>query len=150
MLSQDQVQDVLQQLEDTGLKGCAFRKRAMQVLAGLPHYDWCGVYRLEGDVLVLDEYVGETTEHARIAVGIGVCGTAVAEDRNQIVPDVAALDNYLACSLETASEIVVLIRCHGAVLGQIDIDSHRPGAFDESDERLLEQLAERIVDLWSS
>src|SRR5215212_7379404 len=82
------------------------------------YYNWVGIYLLEGDTLVLHNYVGKPTEHERIPVGQGVCGTAVAERANQIVGDVTKLDNYLACSLETRAEIVVLIRRGSEIFGQ--------------------------------
>lgn len=115
----------------------------------LPHFHWVGIYWLKGNELVLGPYVGPPTEHVRIPVGRGVCGTAVAENMNQIVEDVRALENYLACNLETRSEIVVLIRCpsRGRILGQIDVDGTEVGAFDESDEAMLEVIAERIARL---
>jgi GAF domain-containing protein len=100
------------------------------------------VYLLAGDELVLGPDVGEPTTHTRIAVGRGVCGTAVATGENQLVADVTELDNYLACSTSTRSEIVVLIRYHGSVVGQFDVDSDAPSAFGPSDEALLEDLAE--------
>lgn len=118
----------------------------MERLAALPAYDWVGVYWLRGDRLELGPYVGAPTEHTIIPTGRGVCGTAVAEGRNQLVADVRALDNYLACSLETRSEIVVLIRnSEGAILGQIDADGHEVGAFDHSDEEMLTKVAELIA-----
>jgi L-methionine (R)-S-oxide reductase len=120
----------------------------MIALSGISGYDWSGIYRMEGGGLVLDEYVGEKTEHTHIAVGVGVCGTAVAEDRNVLVDDVRTLDNYLSCNIQTRSEIVVLIRRGGEVLGQIDIDGHRVGAFDASDERLLEGIASLVSERW--
>lgn len=129
-------------------RGAEFRKRAMQMLSELPNYNWSGIYRLEGDTLVLDEYVGATTDHTRIAVGVGVCGTAVKENANQVIEDVRELDNYLACSAVTRSEIVVLIRSGEEVLGQIDIDGHTVGAFDRSDEAFLERVAEVLADRW--
>jgi L-methionine (R)-S-oxide reductase len=120
---------------------------AMHCLANaFPHYKWVGIYWLEGDVLVLGPYVGAPTDHKRIPVGRGVCGTAVAEGKNQIVPDVRQLGNYLACSLETRSEIVVLIRKADRILGQIDADGSEEGAFDASDEALLTAIAERLAD----
>lgn len=104
---------------------------------------------MEGDALVLDEFVGEETEHVRIAVGTGVCGTAVAENANQIVHDVRDLTNYLSCSTKTRSEIVVLIRDErGKILGQIDVDGHEVNAFNRSDEELLEAIAEVIAERW--
>lgn len=120
----------------------------MEGLSQLPGYHWSGIYRLEGDALVLDEYVGEATEHTRIQVGVGVCGTAVAENANQVIEDVRELDNYLSCSLATRSEIVVLIRKQGSILGQIDIDGHETGAFDATDEAFLAGLAELIAERW--
>jgi L-methionine (R)-S-oxide reductase len=120
---------------------------AMRMLAEtFPHYRWVGIYRLAGDMLVLGPYVGAPTDHVRIPVGRGVCGTAVAEGKNQIVPDVRQRANYLACSVETRSEIVVLIRSGNRILGQIDADGHEPGAFDATDEALLTAIAERLSD----
>ncbi len=82
-------------------------------------------------------------------MGRGVCGTAVAENANQVIADVTTLDNYLACSLTTKSEIVVLIRdSAGQILGQIDIDGHVVGAFDETDEAFLERVAEVLAARW--
>src|SRR5919201_4434864 len=77
--------------------------------AGAP-YTSVYMYMLHGDELVLEAYAGRETDHTRIPVGKGVCGTAVATGEDQNVPDVGALDNYLACNLETKSELVVLIR----------------------------------------
>ncbi len=107
-----------------------------------PEWDWVGVYVLAGGELVLGPYVGAPTDHTRIPVGRGVCGTAVATGANQVVADVTQLDNYLACSAATRSEIVVLIRHHGAIVGQFDVDSDTPDAFGPADEALLEALAE--------
>ena len=119
---------------------------AMRLLAAtFPHFKWIGIYWLEGDTLVLGPYVGVPTEHDRIPVGRGVCGTVVAEGKNQIVPDVRLVGNYRACSLETRSEIVVLIRKSGRIVGQIDADGDEPGAFDASDESLLTAVAERLA-----
>ncbi len=118
---------------------------AVERLSRLPHFNWVGVYWLVGDELVLGPYVGAPTDHTRIPVGRGVCGTAVAENANQIVSDVRELGNYLACSLETRSEIVVLIRdAGGGIIGQIDVDGHQVGAFDGSDESVLSEVASRI------
>ena len=110
-----------------------------------PGWDWVGVYVLRGGVLELGPYVGEPTEHTRIEVGVGVCGTAVATGANQLVDDVNALDNYLACSVGTRSEIVVLIRHEGEVVGQFDVDSDEPGRFTAEDERFLGRLAEVVA-----
>jgi GAF domain-containing protein len=140
---------LLQRLRESEASGAALRRVAMRLLDELPTYDWAGIYRLEGDTLVLDEYVGAETDHTHIPVGRGVCGTAVAEDKNQVIEDVRNLQNYLACSTQTRSEIVVLIRDDaGQVLGQIDIDGHQVGAFDASDETLLEDVAKVLAERW--
>ena len=121
---------------------------AMRTIAqNLPHYNWVGIYMHDNGVLNLGPYVGAETEHTIIRVGVGVCGTAVAENKNQIVDDVRALSNYLSCSVETRSEIVVLIHDAptGQILGQIDADGHTVGAFDETDERFLQAVAERLA-----
>jgi len=111
-----------------------------------PLWDWSGIYLLVDGTLVVGPFAGsdEPPEHSRIAVGEGVCGTAVAEDENQLVEDVRELDNYLACSISTRSELVVLIREGDRIVGQFDIDSDQRGAFTSEDEALLEELAALI------
>jgi GAF domain-containing protein len=141
-------EEVLGTVKGSGLSGAGLRRFSMERLSEIDGFDWCGVYRLEEGGLVLDVYVGAPTEHVAIPVGVGVCGTAVAEGRNQIVPDVRDLDNYLACSLETRSEIVVLIRSGGSVLGQIDVDSHQVGRFGPEEERFLGSLATVLAERW--
>jgi len=108
-------------------------------------YDWVGIYLLEGDTLVLHNYIGKHTDHTHIPVGRGVCGTAVAERANQIVADVTTAANYLACSLETRAEIVVLIRRGDEIFGQIDIDSDTVNAFNSEDEVLLDRVADLLA-----
>jgi L-methionine (R)-S-oxide reductase len=105
-----------------------------------PSWDWSGIYLMKGGVLVLGPS-SAPADHDRIEVGEGVCGTAIAEDRNQVVEDVRQVENYLACSIHTRSEIVVLIRHEGRIVGQFDIDSDTVGAFTPEDEALLEELA---------
>ncbi len=141
---------------DAALAGTPSREAAcetaMRLLADrLPHYNWVGVYVVQGGMLHLGPFVGAPTEHTIIPIGRGVCGTAAATGQNQVVADVRTLDNYLACSLETRSEIVVLVRDPqtGAIRGQIDADGHEVGAFDETDEMLLEAVAVRLAPFWS-
>ena len=109
-----------------------------------PSWDWSGIYLLTGGVLVLGPSTAPA-DHDRIEVGEGVCGTAVSEDKNQVVEDVREVENYLACSIHTRSEIVVLIRHEGEIVGQFDIDSDAVGAFKAEDEALLEDLAEVVA-----
>jgi GAF domain-containing protein len=149
MVTSEQADGILQALTQGNERGAELRRKAMALLDTLPTYNWSGIYRLEGDTLVLDQYVGAATDHTHIPVGRGVCGTAVAENRNQVIEDVRTLDNYLACSVQTRSEIVVLIRDEaGTILGQIDIDGHQVGGFDASDEALLERMAEELAKRW--
>ena len=105
-----------------------------------PSWDWSGIYLMKDGVLALGPKTAPA-DHSRIEVGEGVCGTAVAENRNQVVEDVREVENYLACSIHTRSEIVVLIRHEGEIVGQFDIDSDTVGAFTSEDEALLEDLA---------
>jgi L-methionine (R)-S-oxide reductase len=108
-------------------------------------FHWVGVYILKGDMLHVGPYTGPVTDHVRIPIGKGVCGTAVIENKNQLVDDVASLDNYLACNLETRSEIVVLVRnAKGGIIGQIDIDSTKVKAFGPEDETFLEAVGNAI------
>lgn len=148
MVSTEQALEIIQAVRESHARGFDLRLLAMQALDDLPDYNWSGIYRLDGDTLVLDAYVGAETDHTRIPVGRGVCGTAVAENKNQVIDDVRELENYLACSISTRSEIVVLIRRDGEILGQIDIDGHRVGAFDDSDEKLLQELAVLLANRW--
>lgn len=114
-----------------------------------PKFNWVGIYLLNGDVLELGPFIGAATDHTRIKVGVGVCGTAVARDEDMNVPDVHALTNYLSCSIETASELVVLIRdAEGKVLGQIDIDSHTKNAFGPDEERAVREVADELGRRW--
>jgi GAF domain-containing protein len=122
-----------------------FAELVGRVQAHRPTWHWVGVYVLVGDTLRLGPYVGAPTEHVAIPVGVGVCGTAVAQDTNLVVDDVRAQDNYLACSLETRSELVVLIRDRHEVIGQFDIDSDNVAEFDGRDTEFLEGLAVAIA-----
>lgn len=111
-----------------------------------PQFNWVGIYLLEGDRLVLGPYIGEPTEHTVISVGHGVCGTAISENADQNVPDVSKRANYLACSLKTRSELVVLIRnAEGKIFGQIDIDSHFPNAFGPDEESKVRAVANEVA-----
>jgi L-methionine (R)-S-oxide reductase len=111
-----------------------------------PDYTWVGIYLLHGNELVLGPFVGKPSPHTRIPLGRGICGAAAAEKTTIIVDDVNADPRYLACSLETRSEIVVPIMRGGDVLGEIDIDSDRPAAFGADDKRMLEVVAAILAE----
>ena len=116
----------------------------------LSHYNWVGFYMIEkgtdgGEpMLVLGPYVGAVTPHTRIPLNQGICGAAASSGRTVIVDDVNSDPRYLACSLETKSEIVVPITVKGEVAGELDIDSHTPSAFRDDDRQLVEHCA-RLV-----
>lgn len=135
--------------DDTSMSDRGVQQNTVSALkAECPHYHWVGLYLMRDGALELGPYVGKPTDHTQIAVGVGVCGTAVATGQNQIIADVTQLENYLACSVETRSEIVVLIRDpadQNRILGQIDIDSDAPNAFNKDDEAFLEQVAEILA-----
>ena len=113
-----------------------------------PHYDWVGIYWVDGTDLVLGPWTGpEATEHTRIPIGTGVCGAAAESGRTEIVSDVNADPRYLACFASTRSEIVVPIFDGGGVIGEIDIDGSDLDAFDETDARFLEEVAALLAPL---
>lgn len=112
-----------------------------------PPYTSVYAYMVEGHDLVLEAFAGRATEHTRIPVGTGVCGTAVAERRDQNVADVTAIGNYLACNLFTKSELVVLIRRGDHILGQIDIDSDVPNGFGEREHADVKEVADALAVL---
>jgi L-methionine (R)-S-oxide reductase len=114
--------------------------------AGAP-YTSVYLYMLQGDDLVLEAYAGRDTEHTRIPVGKGVCGTAVATGKDQNVPDVRAVENYIACNTWTRSELVVLIRRGDRILGQIDVDSDEPDPFTAEEEAEVRRVADALAVL---
>lgn len=149
MLDANEVIKDLQQMRDEGHLSDALLRQAVKKIAKAdPRYDWVGVYLLNdgGDELWLHNYVGSPTEHAKIPVGTGVCGMAVAEKKNVNVPDVTAIENYLACDPDTRSEMVVLIRAGDDIFGQIDIDSSDEAAFNEEDDQLISLVADKLAE----
>ena len=110
----------------------------------LPLYNWIGFYMLDpadNNVLVLGPFHGAATEHVRIRVTEGICGAAVAQGQTVVIDDVSQDPRYLACSIETKSEIVAPIRANGKIVGEIDIDSHSLSAFGPQDRSFVEECA---------
>jgi GAF domain-containing protein len=123
-------------------------ERAVEILKReMPHYTWVGIYLLEGEELVLGPFLGKPSPHTRIPIGDGICGAAARERATIIVDDVNADSRYLACSLETKSEIVVPIMSGARVFGEIDIDSDQLGGFGSDDRRLLESVASLLAPM---
>ncbi len=135
-------------LEGTSGKA-AIEKTVALLKERVPHYHWVGVYILNGSELHLGPYLGKPTEHTRIPLDRGICGAAASQGKTVVVDDVKSDPRYLACSIETRSEIVVPIFVGGRVVGEIDIDSDEPGAFGENDRKLVERAAEILAARWS-
>jgi GAF domain-containing protein len=118
---------------------------AETIAARLPHYNWVGFYMLDPadeTMLNLGPFVGAPTLHTRIPVTEGICGAAVAQGQTIVVDDVRSDPRYLACSIETQSEIVAPIRVRGKIVGEIDIDSHARATFTDEDRAFVERCAE--------
>ena len=137
--------DVVAAVEGAGDAGTATSEAVRLLKERLPHYTWVGVYLLEGDELVLGPYLGKPSPHTRIPLDRGICGAAASQRQSIIVDDVNSDPRYLACSLETKSEIVVPIMRGDTVLGEIDIDSDQPAAFGDGDRVLLERVARALA-----
>jgi L-methionine (R)-S-oxide reductase len=120
---------------------------AEKIQAAGPPYTSVYMYMVHGDELVLEAFSGRETEHTRIAVGHGVCGTAVATRQDQNVGDVRAITNYIACNTFTRSELVVLIRRGDTILGQIDVDSDAPDPFTQAEEAAVRVVADGLAAL---
>jgi L-methionine (R)-S-oxide reductase len=135
--------DAIRAILDRGGDADDALRRVVSVLQErFDDYSWVGIYLVEGDELVLGPWQGpEATEHVRIPVGQGICGAAAASGVTEVVDDVNADPRYLACFPSTRSEIVVPISYEGGIVGEIDIDSDRPAAFDADDREFLENVA---------
>lgn len=116
---------------------------------GMEQINWAGFYLLNGDVLWLGPFQGKPA-CVRIEAGKGVCGTAAAQNRTQLVPDVHAFPGHIACDSASASEIVVPLRKDGKIVGVLDIDSPVKGRFTETDREGLERIAAMVEGVWAA
>ncbi len=129
-------------LANEALDDAAALRQVVEVLSGAhPAWSWVGVYLLVGDKLILGPFVGPDTEHTEIPVGTGVCGQAVESGRNMVIGNVKQYGGYLACSPSTQSELVLLIKDDGDIVGELDIDSDDLDAFAPEDLDALRPLA---------
>ncbi len=114
------------------------------------HYDWVGFYLLDeqNSNLILEVYDGKTTEHTMIPVGKGVCGQVAESKKLKVVQDVSQEGNYIACSLDVQSEIVVPILKGDKFVAEIDIDSHSPSPFTVDDEIFLTSVCQKLSVLF--
>ena len=114
------------------------------------HYDWVGFYLVDPDAereLVLGPYVGAPTEHTRIPFGKGICRQAAATESTFIVQDVTQETNYLSCSPDVRSEIVVPILKEDVIVGELDIDSHALAPFTDQDQAFLDAVCAQVAPL---
>jgi GAF domain-containing protein len=127
-----------------------FMKDVCQLLySDVPYFDWVGFYMLNNkNLLELWEFVGEPTEHIEIPIGKGICGQAAEKKSIFIVQDVSKETNYLSCSPNVKSEIVVPIFKNGQIIGELDIDSHFVAPFDDRDKDFLEKVCKEITKIY--
>jgi GAF domain-containing protein len=128
-------------------RGALLKLAAERIRAAGPPYTSVYLYMLHGGELVLEAWDGRDTDHLRIPVGQGVCGTAVASGEDQNVGDVTAVGNYIACNTFTRSELVVLIRRGPVILGQIDVDSDVPDPFTPEEQAEVKKVADALAVL---
>jgi GAF domain-containing protein len=141
---------VLEVLRDSALSVTDRLQEVCNLLKNeIPAYDWVGFYFRNGalEELKLGPYAGDPTDHTIIPFGKGICGQVALSNQNFVVPDVAAQDNYIACSINVKAEIVIPIFVDGANIGQLDIDSHTPDPFSDKDERFLEFVCEEVAHI---
>ncbi len=140
-------QRILEGLREHAQDAAAIDQVVADLYEQVSHYDWVGVYYREGDTLTLGPFRGAPSPHTTIPIGEGICGAAAREKSTVIVADVNADPRYLACSIETKSEIVVPLMDGDTCLGEIDIDSHRPDAFSAVDQEFLERIARALAPI---
>ena len=145
----DEVRKAVDRLNSSAMDADELMKGITALLsAQMLKYNWVGFYLLEPGadppVLVLGHFQGAMTPHTRIPLNQGICGAAASSGKTVVVDDVHSDSRYLACSIETKSEIVAPIFVHGKVVGELDIDSHFPAAFTFSDREIVEYCANLV------
>lgn len=149
-LTQEDVHFIKTELQNwTHLERTALFQKTAEILdAHIGHYNWTGFYFMNNEkkLLEIGPYVGAKTDHTTIPYGRGICGQVAVSGTTFEVPDVHDQDNYLACSLDTKSEIVVPIYQKNKLIGQLDIDSHYLNPFNKWDRELLDWIAGFLGD----
>lgn len=117
--------------------------------SNIPYYDWVGFYFKNGDKeeLKLNSFAGEPTDHEIIPFGKGICGQVAVSNKNFMVSDVKAQNNYIACNIHVKAEIVIPLFVNGENIGQIDIDSHTEDPFSHEDELFLEWVNKKVAEI---
>jgi L-methionine (R)-S-oxide reductase len=142
----EEVRKEISELVEAAPTGHDLMQRMVKLLhRRMLKYNWVGFYMLEPGaqppMLVLGAFEGAMTPHTRIPLNQGICGAAASSGQTVVVHDVSKDPRYLACSLETKSEIVVPVFVHGKVIGELDIDSHFPAAFTPEHQDLVQYCA---------
>ena len=126
-------------------KATVFQKIVNILYDSFEKYSWVGIYFVKGNELVLSSWKGkQATEHTTIPLGMGICGAAAKTGKTELVDDVTKDRRYLSCFISTRSEIVVPIKKMNVVVGEIDIDSDKPAAFNKNDTIFLEKVADML------
>ena len=146
--SSELVKEIQEMRDDGFLSDALLRFAVRNIKEGDDRFDWVGAFLLDEEAkeVWLHNYVGPRTEHAKIPVGDGVTGTAVAEQANQMVADVSQVENYIEDNSGVSSERVVLIRAGDEIFGLIDIDSMEPDAFTPEDEFAVTAVADKLAE----
>ena len=147
-VSYDALAERLEKIIHSGSQRKAITDFVCRELRKIPHYTWVGIYEVKGDDLVLTSWSGPSaTQHVRIPVGQGICGAAVTAKETVVVPDVSNDPRYLACFLNTRSEIVVPILKDGSAVAEVDIDSDQLNAFGTPDTGFLAWVADELANI---
>jgi GAF domain-containing protein len=148
MLNTTAVVKQLQEMRDEGyLSDALLRYAVKSIAASSDRYNWVGAFLVrDGAGLWLHNYVGEPAQYAELPVGSGIGGLAVADRKNQNVPDVAAWEGYQPCAADVRSELIVLIRAGDDILGEIDVASENAAAFSEEDEKAIQAICDKLAE----
>ena len=143
--AEQKIRDIISEVESTEV----LRKVVDFLYENFDKYSWIGIYIVEGNELILGPWNGkQATEHTRIPIGHGICGSAAQSGKTELIPDVNKDNRYLSCFVSTKSEIVVPIKKDSKILGEIDIDSDTVNAFGEEDKNLLEEISKKLAPLF--
>ena len=137
------LEEILTMIHGSGSRHDILLKICQKLRSSVPHYDWVGFYIVDPEkpkTLILGPFDGAPTEHTEIPFGKGICGQSALMEQPLIVDNVSDESNYLACSLEVQSEIVIPVFKNNTYVAQLDIDSHTPGAFRHEDEEFLSSI----------
>ena len=149
-LSAPKIESLLEEtrhiLVNTSSREKALEKVSVMLEGEVPYYHWVGFYLVDesGENLILGPYVGDPTDHKKIAFGKGVCGQVAVSETSRIIQDVSMEENYLSCSSNVRSEVVFPIMKQGRFVAELDIDSHDLSPFSDHDTELLEGICEQL------